>query len=116
MTIEPPSDSLGSTMRERRKQLGLNISAAARVAGLSRGTWHEIETGRRTNPDPATHLRIDKALDWTPGTAQHMQHPTSYPANLPIGRRRAARIVIEVWIEDSNDLPGDDQREGESRG
>ncbi len=36
---------LGSALRARRKALGINMAAAAEVAGMSRVTWHRLEKG-----------------------------------------------------------------------
>jgi transcriptional regulator with XRE-family HTH domain len=36
---------LGATLRKRRKALGINATAAAEAAGMSRVTWHRLERG-----------------------------------------------------------------------
>ena len=36
---------LGDSLRARRKQLGINMIAAAEAAGISRVTWHRLEKG-----------------------------------------------------------------------
>jgi transcriptional regulator with XRE-family HTH domain len=36
---------LGAVLRERRKALGINATAAAEAAGMSRPTWHRLERG-----------------------------------------------------------------------
>ena len=62
-----PTLTLSELVERRRKELGLTKSAAARKAKVGRGTWHEIEAGARTEPQPETLLRIDRALNWPPG-------------------------------------------------
>lgn len=39
---------LGDTLRARRKVLGVNMTAAADAAGISRITWHRLEKGEPT--------------------------------------------------------------------
>ena len=36
---------LGADLRARRKDLGINMTAAAEAAGVSRVTWHRLEKG-----------------------------------------------------------------------
>jgi transcriptional regulator with XRE-family HTH domain len=36
---------LGAALRTRRKALGINMTAAADAAGMSRATWHRLERG-----------------------------------------------------------------------
>ena len=72
-TTEPsdqtvPRPSLGKLIEERRHQLGLSKSAAARLAGINRGTWHEVEIGTRMNMLPDTLNQIEATLQWEPGT------------------------------------------------
>ncbi|MFC3453978.1 helix-turn-helix domain-containing protein [Amycolatopsis speibonae] len=44
-SVEVPSSSLGSLLREGRKAAGLSIRAAARSAGFSEGRWRQLEAG-----------------------------------------------------------------------
>ena len=39
---------LGAALRARRKALGVNMTAAAEAAGMSRVTWHRLEKGEPT--------------------------------------------------------------------
>lgn len=39
---------LGQALRQRRKALGINITAAAEAARISRVTWHRLEKGEPT--------------------------------------------------------------------
>lgn len=59
--------SLSEMIEERRLQLGLTKSQAARLAGVSRGTWHEVESGKRTNMLADTLNLFDKALGYERG-------------------------------------------------
>ena len=36
---------LGAALRLRRKAMGINVTAAAEAAGMSRATWHRLEHG-----------------------------------------------------------------------
>ena len=36
---------LGEKLRERRKNLGINMTSAAEAARISRVTWHRLEKG-----------------------------------------------------------------------
>jgi Helix-turn-helix domain len=65
--------TLGRIIEDRRLQLALTKSAAARAAGLSRSSWHEIESDQRQALQPETFMSIDRALEgndgqWPPGT------------------------------------------------
>jgi len=66
---------LGELIAKRRVELGLAKSEAARRAKMARGTWIDLESGRRTNPLTSTLHHIDEALDWTPGTLRSMLAP-----------------------------------------
>jgi DNA-binding XRE family transcriptional regulator len=53
--------TIGQIVEQRRLDLGLTKAAAARRAGVSRGTWHELESGHRPNMQPDTMHQIDVA-------------------------------------------------------
>lgn len=40
-----PAQRLGESLRTRRKAQGINMTAAAEAAGISRVTWHRLEKG-----------------------------------------------------------------------
>ena len=44
--LEELAAPLGDALRGRRKQLGINMTAAAEAAHISRVTWHRLEKGR----------------------------------------------------------------------
>src|SRR5262245_41161320 len=64
--------ALAEAMLQRREQLELTVVAAAERAGVARSTWHAIEGATRDRLAIATSSRIDRALDWLPGTAQRL--------------------------------------------
>jgi DNA-binding XRE family transcriptional regulator len=70
--------TLGQRVEARRIELGLTKSAAARRAGVSRGTWYEVETDRRQDLHPDTYFAIDRALEWDRGTARAHAQPSSF--------------------------------------
>jgi len=47
MTVPPAKRAvqIGAELRQRRKALGINATAAAEAAGMSRVTWHRLERG-----------------------------------------------------------------------
>lgn len=58
---------LGELVNERRRAMSLSISAAARAAGIDRGTWTGIEKGTRETVE-YNFARIERVLGWQPGT------------------------------------------------
>jgi transcriptional regulator with XRE-family HTH domain len=72
MSADMTADELGTVVRNRREQLKITQSEAARRAGLGRTTWIEIEQGKRPQALPATLDRIDEALEWEPGTLRSL--------------------------------------------
>lgn len=55
-------------IRERRIGLDLTKAEAARRAGVSRRTWHEIEDGLRATSSAETLAQIDQVLGFPEGT------------------------------------------------
>lgn len=89
----PGPRSLGALIKNRRLELGLTKSEAARRANVSRGTWHEVENGTRTNMMPDTLLLIDGALNWEPGTLSRLSRPLDYPGTVAFDRDGTPKIV-----------------------
>ena len=58
--------TLGTLVEARREELGLTKSEAARQAGISRGTWHEIETGKRQQVQPDKLNSVARVLQLRP--------------------------------------------------
>lgn len=46
--LDHAAQDLGQVLRKRRKALGINMSAAAEAAQISRVTWHRLEKGEAT--------------------------------------------------------------------
>jgi DNA-binding XRE family transcriptional regulator len=55
--------SLGELMRDRREELRLSQSAAARAAGVARSTWVNWEKGV-AKPERFNYAAIDDVLQW----------------------------------------------------
>lgn len=69
MPISPQDSSweqLGKAIRDRRDDLGMTQSQAARAAGLSLNGWCRAELGHRIRW--STLENVEKALRWRPGT------------------------------------------------
>lgn len=58
---------LGQLVGERRRSISLSISAAARAAGIDRGTWTGLEKGLRETEE-YNYSRIERVLGWQPGS------------------------------------------------
>jgi transcriptional regulator with XRE-family HTH domain len=71
--------TLGEMIEEKREALGLTKSEAARLAGVSRGTWHEVESGKRTNMLAGTLDLFDKALGYERGTLRSVSRTGQLP-------------------------------------
>lgn len=54
-------------MHERRRALGLSVSAAARKAGINRATWTAIEDASR-DTETYNYGPVERVLDWAPGS------------------------------------------------
>ena len=67
-----PHTRLGSLMLRRRGELGLSLTEAARLAGVSRSAWHALEQARRVTALARTFAGVDRALRWVPGTARDL--------------------------------------------
>ncbi|WP_431728655.1 helix-turn-helix domain-containing protein [Verrucosispora sp. TAA-831] len=73
--------SLGELVRQRREDLGLTVIDAAAAAGISRGTWINLEAGARKTL-PHNYVGIEQALAWAPGSIRAIQRGGSpTPAN-----------------------------------
>lgn len=53
----------GERVREARQAAGLSIAEAGRRAGISRSSWHDLESGHRgNNPTLSTVAAVAQAL------------------------------------------------------
>jgi DNA-binding XRE family transcriptional regulator len=62
-------ETLPDAIRTRRERLGISQSRAARVAGVSRTTWVNWETGA-TVPERFNYAKIENPLEWEPGSVE----------------------------------------------
>lgn len=83
--------SLGDFIRERRITLDISKAEAARRAGVSRRTWHEVEEGTRSNVTQLTLSQIDQALQLEEGTLWAM---TAHSGNRQIESLRQRSIDL----------------------
>jgi transcriptional regulator with XRE-family HTH domain len=68
-------DGLGRDIRARRKALGVSAQAAAEAAGMSRVTWHRIESGE-PSVTMGAYLNALEALGLEIGVARPVPAPT----------------------------------------
>ncbi|AEF43093.1 helix-turn-helix domain-containing protein [Hoyosella subflava] len=66
---EDAADRLARAVRERRKELGLSQSQLHGRGGPSGPTLVRIEHAEVPLPGPVTLAKLDRALGWTPGSA-----------------------------------------------
>ncbi|MER7167278.1 helix-turn-helix transcriptional regulator [Micromonospora sp. NPDC000207] len=59
--------TLGELVRARRESLGLSQNDAADMAGVSRGTWANVEADARKT-QPHNYAGIEQVLQWEPGS------------------------------------------------
>ena len=71
------SDEIGAMIRRARLAKDMTKADAARAAGVSRRTWHEIEEGQRVGTTARTLACFDQALGFDEGTLWAL---TSRPA------------------------------------
>lgn len=84
----------GQLLRDRRKRLGISMAAAAEAAGMSRVTWHRIETGEasvswRYVLASAQVLDLDVQLS-----------DTGFPAPRPVTAVADAMLPVSVRLDD----------------
>lgn len=75
---------LGKLVSERRQEISLSVSAAARGAGLDRGTWTGVESGSRQTEE-YNYSRVERVLGWQAGSIKAVLkggNPTELAANL----------------------------------
>jgi transcriptional regulator with XRE-family HTH domain len=64
---------LGDAIVARRVRMGIKTREQfAERSGLSLRTLHDLERGNRSSYDPSTLARLERALDWTEGSAQRV--------------------------------------------
>lgn len=95
---------LGDTVVTRRVRLGMRSQKefAAR-SGLSLRLISDLERGNRSSYDPSTFARLEKALDWVPGSVQVVLGGGD---PVPAGESAPAQIYLDPR---SLERYGDDQ-------
>jgi len=88
--------SLGEIIEERRLELGLTKSEAARRAGVSRGTWHEIESGRRAQMLAGTLALFDSALSLERGTLRRLSTRGQRPGADLLFEAETSTVVADI--------------------
>ena len=91
--------SLGEYIRDRRVALDITKSEAARRAGVSRRTWHEVEEGQRTASTAVTLSQFDQALQLPEGTLYAMTARSTSQRTEGL-RQRAAELVRAMTTEE----------------
>ena len=63
------AELLAEKVSNRRVEIGLSTSAAARQAGISRATWRSLESGdEREHLSVSVARSVDRVLGWKPGS------------------------------------------------
>lgn len=93
--------ALGAYISQRRIHLDLTKSEAARRAGVSRRTWHEIEDGQRVRSSPQTLALFDQALQLPEGTLYAMTR-RSADHRVETLRQRAINLVKLMSTDELN--------------
>jgi transcriptional regulator with XRE-family HTH domain len=89
--------AIGEFIHRRRLALDITKSEAARRAGVSRRTWHEIEEGQRSMSSAETLALLDQALQQEEGTLYGM---TSKPLDKRVEqlRRQAVDLISSLSL------------------
>lgn len=94
--------TLGTRMEQRRKELEISQSGAARSAGVSRSAWIAWEKDT-AEPEKHNHAKISRALRWTTESVEAAlagEEPTPLPA--------ATVTPLPPGPGSASDLPPDD--------
>ncbi|MGP1273605.1 MAG: helix-turn-helix domain-containing protein [Phycisphaerales bacterium] len=105
------SRSVGVAIRERRRSIGLTLSALAERIGCAKSYLSQIETGVRENPPkPAMLRRIEAALGWPAGKldepAAWQRTPEGVRREIEQSRAVARRLRALFGIGSEGDRPG----------
>jgi transcriptional regulator with XRE-family HTH domain len=127
-----PRARLGLLVAQRRKQLQLSASEAARLARVSRGTWIAVEKAERETEE-YNYAGFERALQWrfgsvaavlaggepTPGPEQPPATPSPSPLpaevrrwlaimadpDVPPETKRRMRLQMRLWVEQVDEDP-----------
>jgi hypothetical protein len=99
---------LGQLIEQRRKTLGLSLSAAARAAGINRATWVGTERVTRRTAE-YNYVAIERVLGWAAGSVDAIL-AGSEPAAVQ-GRvgPLSPRVVADVEMVSRLDMPAADR-------
>jgi len=94
MTPQEWRTRVGLPVEMRRRELGIDLEAAARFAGFSRSWWRQLETGyrnredvRSVDPKHESLAAAARALRWTPESLQRLkrgEEPLEAPATAEV--------------------------------
>jgi len=75
--------SLGRIIREKREQMNLTLDEVSLRAGFSKPYLSTVETGKVKNPPSDALLKkLERILEFQPGTLLHMAHMERMPADI----------------------------------
>jgi hypothetical protein len=89
---------LAGIMDERRLDLGLTWKEVAIRGGLSYEAVRALRTGDEGNPEPLTLRKIDRGLEWMPGSSRRVLYEGGEPEDVlsPEERRTLERYAQGV--------------------
>lgn len=99
MDITPEArQRLAGLMEERRLDLELTWREVALRAGLSYESVRALRAGDEGNPQPLTLRKIDKGLEWRPGSSRRILYEGGDPEDVlsPEERRTLERYARPV--------------------
>lgn len=94
---------LGRYIAQRRIALDLSKSEAAKRAGVSRRTWHEVEEAQRGSSTALTLAQFDQALQLPEGTLYAMSSKSAHQQTEAL-RQRAIALVRSMTTNELRDF------------
>jgi len=95
-TVAAQLVTLGDDIRARRKALGISATTAAESAGMSRVTWHRIESGE-PSVTMGAYANALSALDLAWGVSSHAVAPQGAAPDM--GQWIPARVRLTEYPE-----------------
>lgn len=92
--------NLPGAIQQRRAELGLSMSAAARLAEVHRLTWRAWEKGDST-PEDYNYVKIEKAMEWQPGSVAAL-----IQGRPPETRRALPDPIAQIVMASEEELDG----------
>lgn len=97
-SLDGIAKAIGEQIRDARLRADLTKAEAARRAGVSRRTWHEIEEGTRPASSAETLVQFDQVLGFPEGTLFAM---TARSTSIRIeGLRQQAIDLVKLMSSD----------------